>query len=434
MRLVAFALAAGVFALAAPAEAKLGDGIKMGPGRLRLGLELDARFDSMAGLGPYPDARGRLVRDPSDLIARARGVLRYDARPGAEGSGVRASVFASGDWNQYLGLIAETQALSFPGAHVDVLVITNPGGEFSFETAVGFDRSDRLRHPAIATGALSNAGSLKLHPRWRPGGGALELGASYSFEAEGLQPFGTVPSATGGAIENSPAAVSALSSLTNRVGIDAKWRFLPKTGLTLDADFGQRNYWFPTTAAGQPLGSIPGQPIRATLGFGTLLTTKFFFNLRLGYGGILFPERAPGNVEVPALHDVIGQAELGVRVTETFQVRGGFVRSNEPIALDVYYSTSNRAYLDFQAQFSRLVTTAGVSLDFLGFGGRAERRTDQAVSGAIRADYNTLEWLRIFAAASANLRASQGVSTSASVPSAYNFGRFDFTAGVATLF
>lgn len=432
-------VAVAVAALSArPAEAKLGEGIKVGEGRVRLGVDTDARYDSLAGVGPYGvNGRTGTLDDPGDLIWRLRGVLQYDS----PGEVVRSSATANVDWNQYLGLIAATGPLSYLGASVNAAVGVNPNGGLGLDAAGSFTRSDRLSHPGFGIGVLSNQGTFKLRPRWRPGGengGAIELGASYAFAVDAYSPqlVGQDPRGVIGC-QGVPECVanlaSGFSSLTNRVGFDAKWRILPKTGFTFEADYGFRNYLFDLAppAGGNPVQNVEAQPIRAQVGFGTLLSTKFFFALRAGYGGLLLGVDRSG-AQVADQHTVIGQAEMGLRINETIQSRIGFLRSLEPIGGEGHFYSSNRVYVDFRAQFARLVTTAAVSVDLIGYGGALAGRSDQNLVGSLRGDYNLSDWLRIYAGAGAFLRNVDGQAVAG--VEAFKFARFEITAGVGTLF
>jgi hypothetical protein len=436
----AFGAVVGALALAlasAPAQAKLGDGIKVGEGRVKLGVDSDARFDSLAGIGNYGANGSGTVANPGDLIWRTRGVLQFDV----PGEVLRATATANVDWNQYLGVVAATRPLSFLGASANAAVGMNPNGALGFDASGTFIRTDRVTIPNLGIGVLSNQGTLKLRPRWRPGGengGAIELGASYDFALDAFAPqLSSADARTPVGCQGTPECVanlaSGFSSLTNRVGLDAKWRILPRTGFTLEVDYGFRNYLFDLAPpeGGNPVPNVDAQPIRAQLGFGSLLTTKFFFALRAGYAGIVFGKERSG-ATVPMQNDFIGQAELGLRVNETIQGRLGFLRSLEPIGGAGHFYGSNRVYVDFRAQFARLITLAALSLDLVNYGGTLATRRDQNVVGTFRGDYNFNDWFRVYAGFGAFLRNVDGVSVAG--VDAFKYARFEITAGVGSLF
>lgn len=402
------------------AQARAGDGVKMGPGRLRLGVDLEARYDSRAGIGTYGN-----IRNPSDLVGVARAVAKLDvASPTA-----RVNLAGALDWNEYLGLeTSATKGLSFLGAQLDGGLLFNPEGRVSLELTTTLDRSDRVSNPVFGLGVLGLRNVDKARLRLRPGGGTLELGAYYEFTANlyTRQALPTDPRAASGLCVSDPTCnpdlAAAFNSLAHRVGVDAKWRFLPKTGLTLEADYGRQDYsygseYFPSASA---------RPIRALAGLGTLLTTRLSFALRAGYQGLLFAEDV-----LPAVHSWLGQAELGYRLTETFRVLVGFDRTFTPVGSALAYFVDNRGYAEFSAQFSRLVVTARGSGDYITYGAGSPR-TDLALSGHLRGEFHVTNWLRVMLDAGASGRTVSAVE--APLEAAYDYRRWELLAGVGMLF
>lgn len=413
-------MACALLALAPwPASARPGDGIKMGPGRLKLGVELETRFDSQAGTGAYTT-----VDSPGDLLGVGRGVFQLDAK----GQNTTVNLAGGLDWNQYLGLVARgTRGLSFLGADLAGGVYVNPSGKVGLDLTTRLHRSDRVTNPVFGLGVLGLTNENQARVRFRPGGGAIELGASYRFTADiyARQALPNDPRAPSGLCSADPSCnpdlAAAYNTLGHRVGVDAKWRFLPKTGLTLEADYGRNDY----TWGSEFTTNVGARPIRALAGFGTLLTTRLSFALRAGYQGMIFVNDA-----LPMLHSWLGQAELGYRLTETFQLKGGFDRSFTPVGGAHVYYVDNRIYGELSTQLSRLVLTARTSVDLIGYGGGA--RSDLALTGQLRADLHATNWLRFMLGAGGSARAVSGVAKSAD--SAYDYGRWELIAGVGTLF
>lgn len=415
-------IVAGVVAALVPAlaHARPGDGIKMGPGRLKLGLDFETRYDSQAGIGTFG-----VQESPGDLLGVARAVAQLDIKAPT------ANVNLSGGlgWNQYLGITTPaTRGLSFLGANVAGGVFFNPAGRVGFDLTTSLDRSDRVSNPVFGLGVLGLRNTNKARLRFRPGGGALELGASYEFAADvySRQALPSEPGAPSGLCASDPTCnpdlAAAFNSLGHRAGVDLKWRFLPKTGLTLEADYGRRDYSW----GSEFFSNASVRPIRALAGFGTLLTTRLSFALRAGYQGLLFP-----NGELPTVHSWLGQAELGYRLTETFQLKAGFDRSFTPVGTALAFYVDNRAYAELTAQFSRLVLTARTSADFIGYGGASTRR-DTAFGGQVRADLHATNWLRFMLGGGWSLRSTSGVPEAQEA--AYDYARWEMIAGVGTLF
>lgn len=405
------------------AAARPGDGIRMGPGRLRLGLEVETRYDSQAGSGIYGN-----TTNPADGILVARGSLRLDV-PGQK---FRANLAGGVDWNNYLGLFTPAtggvSGLSFLGVNLSGGLNVNPEGRGGFDATIGLSRSDRVTNPVFGLGVLGLRATPSVRGRYRPGGGALEFGLSYQFTADiysrqTLPDDGKNSKLCTAVAECNPDLAAAFNALTNRVGFDAKWRFLQKTGLTFEADYGLRSYMHGREFIAQ---NEPAQPLRAVLGFGTLLTTRTTFSLRAGYQGMFFETAA-----LPSLHTWIGQLELGYRLTETLQTRGGFLRSFDPVGGSLIYFGNNRLYWDMRAQFSRLVLTAQASVDLVGYGGTSLRE-DLAFNVGGRGEYNLTNWLRFVLGAGVSTRQVDGVVSTG--VSSFTYSRWEITAGVATLF
>lgn len=403
------------------ASARPGDGIKMGPGRLKLGVEMETRYDSQAGTGVYTTSQ-----NPGDLLWVSRAVLQLDAK----GQTTTVNLAGGLDWNQYLGLVARgTRGLSFLGANLAGGVHVNPAGRVGLDLTTSLQRSDRVTNPVFGLGVLGLTNENKARVRFRPGGGAIELGASYQFSADiyARQALPGDPSAPSGLCSTDPSCnpdlAAAYNTLGHRVGVDAKWRFLPKTGLTLEADYGRNDYTWGTEFLD---GNTGARPIRALAGFGTLLTTRLSFAVRGGYQGMMF-----AGDRLPMVHSWLGQAELGYRLTETFQLRGGFDRSFTPVGGDQVYFVDNRGYGELKAQFSRLVLTARASVDLIGYG-NGSTRSDLAFSGQVRADLHATNWLRFMLGAGASTRGVSGVAQPAD--SAYDYARWELIAGLGTLF
>lgn len=398
--------------------------MRVGPGRLKLGVETDTRYDSRVGTGIFggqfgPDPNNP---NPADAIARGRGVLDLNV------PGTRYKVQARGglEWNQYLGLVTGTQPLSFFGADLDARAVLNPHGKVALELSENFIRSDRTFNPLFGLGVIGLHNDAKARMRFKPGGGALELGTFYEFRADVYTPQvrPLIAGGTGRCLEQdscNPDLAAAFNAFTHRVGADARWRFLPKTGLILEADYGSRSYPYER----EFVANTPTRPLRAMAGIGTLLSSRWSFLLKGGYMGLFFNEEE----DLPTWHDWIGQAEVGLRLTETFHSRLGVRRGLEPVGGAAIFFGENRLYWDFNAQFSRMVVTAQASANLIGFG--RVPRTDLNVVAALRLEYHATRWLRLTAMA-ASFNRFAGVADTQET--AFSFNREEISVGLATLF
>ena len=407
---------------AAPgAEAKLGEGFKIGPGRLKLGLELSGRYDSMA-VGGSASGSGTTIDNPGDGIGLARGTFALDV----PGEFFTAKLSGGIDWNQYLGLNADTSGFSFLGANITGGLNVNPKGSYGLDVTENLTRSDRTNNPVFAVGVLGLSSSTKMRGWGKPGGGAIEFGLNYEL---GLDVYSAQVAALNGATYKScpdgdltcnPEQASAFNAMLNRVGFDAKWRLLPKTGVTLEANYGWKSY-----LAGSAVASAQdASPLRVFAGFGTLLTTRLTFNVKLGYGAVLFSGGGATR------HNFLAQTEVGYRFTEQLSGRIGYSRFDEPVSSAALYYSDDRAFMEFRGQFNRFVATATASLDYLGYGGTQADRKDFNVGVTGLGEYHFNDWLL------ANLRLGLSArSTSlSSGSSAYDYVRWEGGLGAAVLF
>lgn len=408
------------FALAAlPARANLGDGFKVGPGRIKLGLELNGRYDSMAAAG-LVSSDGTNVSSPGDGIGLMRGTFQLDVPSGS----LKFSLGGGLDWHNYLSLNANMGAFSYLGANLNGTLAYNANNAWGVDVTESLSRSDRTNNPLFSVGVLGMQNNTRVRGWMRPGGGAIEVGGYYDLGLDVYSP--QVSESEGAKYESCPASDSscnpllagAYNGLLNRFGVDAKWRFLPKTGVTLEANYGYKSYLFGTSVGGPQ----SAQPIRVVAGFGTLLSTRYTFSLRLGYGGILF------DGTTATRNNVLGQAEFGYRISETLTARAGYIRNDEPVAGVNGYFSNNRLYVDARGQFNRLVLSGLMSVDLIAYG--ASARQDSNLSLGLTGDYNILDWLRITSRASLSTRGVSGIETTAFS----DYTRWEAGLGVAALF
>lgn len=424
-RLFAAFVCALVATSASPARAGLGDGLRLGAGVLHLGIELDARYDSRAGTGLFglPGSQP----NPPDGVGHVKGLLKYDlATPS-----VRLNAAGALDWNQYLGLVVNTSALSFLGADASLGLVLNPEGAVGLELTEYFTQSDRSAVPVFGAGVLAITNDARARLRFRPGGGAIEAGAYYELDLDAFAPQ-VAPLNGGGSNlcqdnpDCNPDLAAAFNALTHRVGVDARWRILPKTGLMLDVNYGFRSYMYEQSRyfPGSPQANRSLSPLRATLGFGTLLSSRFSFNIKGGYNGFFFEDGSQSH------HDWLGQAELGYRITETFQTRIGYSRSFEPVGGAYVFFGLNRFYGEVRAQFARFVLTAFGSVDVVGYA--VTERNDLNVTVNTRGEFFVTDWLRLTAGVAMFDRVANNVQETEE--SAFNYNRWEISGGVAALF
>jgi hypothetical protein len=428
---VAAAVALVVVAAPSVAWASLGDGIPVGPARLHLGVELDGRYESQAGAGIYSGGASGTVQDPGDGVGVVKGVVAMEGKS----ESFKLDLLGAFDWNQYAGLLGATQSLSYFGSNVTGALMTNPDGAFGFDVTENFVRSDRSVNPVFGLGIIGLTNTTKVRARFRPGGGAIEFGLGGEFGLAAYSPQisaanGANYQACNGLASCDPGLAAAYNGTTFRANFDAKWRFLPKTGITFDASIGTVLYTYGVGSAS--FNSVPNQnamPYSAMLGFGTLLSTRFSFAVKAGYQGITFAQDVQANTGA-----AVGLAEIGFRFTESSSIRLGFQRNIEPVGGIEHWFGDNRIYLETTLQPTAAFSLYGLaSVDLIGYG--TSPRTDTAVSASFRGEYAMLKWLKLVGAVGLTTRAASNYGTlDAMQAQAFNYTRADVTFGVQALF
>jgi hypothetical protein len=398
--------------------ARPGTGLETKAGRLRLGVELGGRWDSMAVAGLTGMVGGGATESPGDGIGVVRGRLSLDR------AGPRTKLRLTGnlDWNRYLGFQANTTAFSFIGAQAEAAFDWTPGTHGGLTLTESLRRSDRMANPVFTVGVLGLSSTTRARAYAKPGGGALELGG-------GLETVVDVygPQVTPGASDNyrdcgqdplcNPLLAAAYNAVLNRAFVDAKWRVFPKSGFTAEASYGRRSYMYGSFVA----NTAALRPVRALAGFGTLLSTRTSFAVKAGYGGLAFED---GRAMV---HEWLAQAEAGYQLNEQFSLSGGWVRTNEPVAGANLYFRDERGYVEASAKLTRVTLTGQASTDLVAYGGTPRRDRNVAATGS--AEWRTTDWFTLTLRGSVTGREIAGVS-----PVAAPFTRWDLGLGAVVWF
>lgn len=262
---------------ATPAQAALGNGIRVGgsEGRLHPFVELELRYDT--NVAYFMDVPG-VTTSTGDLILHVRPGLQLSV----PGDTVAVELRAVLDWAQYFGVKdSRGTELSQLYANASLGVGFNRKGQVGFEIDESYVRSNQANVYSIAAGVISNFNDLKLSLPWRPGGGAMTATLSGDWVVESFDAFKPGPSCDPAL--NPYCNSSYLSDIgyNNLVaGLGLNWKFLPKTAAL--ADFS----WF-DRIPNSSLYSIGGTGMRAQFGLSGLVTTHFAATLKGGYGTTL---------------------------------------------------------------------------------------------------------------------------------------------------
>jgi hypothetical protein len=331
--------------------------------RLHLLFDVEGRYDSLAGQGGIGANTTNPVLDPAEIILHFRPGLKL----AAPGNKVDFEALAALDWTRFTGWLNPTEELSFLGANAGATLEMGRGGPVSFKLGEQFSRSDRTTNPALGLGAITSANDLGARLTVRPGGGAIEASAGYSFALESYESYRPNTPGTPTDPNVDPTKFGQFGSQTHRLVVDARWRFLPKTALTLDSSWALRVYDSQTA-------NIPTSPLRAELGLAGLISEKVRITLR---GGWLKTFADRGN----EFSSAVGQFELGWNPTDTTGITLGVLRTAEPVSSAFGWYEDFRGYLSGRlALGGRVVLTASARLDRIAFAnagtGSAGFRTD----------------------------------------------------------
>ncbi len=242
--------------VASAASASAGNGIRLGgtDGRLHPFLDYETRYDS----------------NVSYVSNQRQGDLILHVRPGAELKipGDRAVIEFSGaiDWAQYLGVEADTGDLSRLYADASFAALLNPRRPVSIRIDDDFRRQISTSSLAFASAVIANSNALTLSIPFKPGGGALVLTARGQWLLESYQAY------------SAGQDVSDLGYNEFRTGLDAQWKFLPRTSATFQAGFFSR---LPNSSTSTNKAS--GVDVLA--GVTGLVTPHVGVSLKAGYGG-----------------------------------------------------------------------------------------------------------------------------------------------------
>jgi hypothetical protein len=374
--LVLVVLGPAVAGAQAPPVPAGGNGIKVGDGRLHPFFDLETRLDTGVGYflndeTPNPDD----IRDElsSEIVLRLRPGLRLDV----PSSKMLFNAQAQAEYVLYTGLLEKQSTY---GSHLEgeanLSAHFNPEGQVGFVLADQFARSDQTRNAALGAGVLSLFNELRASLPIKPGGGAIEVTPEVAWGVEFFSPIGlAIPV---GCVEGvcDPVEVDQFDYNNLRAGVDARWRFLPKTALVLETDLDLRSYFE---------GTNPNAVLLRTMaGLAGLVSPKIAVNAKVGWAHN-FGEQGGSTL--------LAQLEGTYLFSPTMTFKGGYYRTLTPVAAYGLFR-DDRIYAEARALFGGKVVLHGyAALDFLGFYSETEPRSDTLVSLDLGPEYQFKPWL-----------------------------------------
>lgn len=406
--LMVLMLSASAFAQVAKAP-----GFKIGEGRLHPFLEVDGRFDSLVGFFSR-DAAGNAVAS-SEIIVHARPGLKFDL----DTPSTLVNFNGAAEYLWYTGLLSPgARGLSRFQANVALDTKFNRDGVAEVQLGDNLVRSDRTQNPALGVGAISLYNNVYLAVPIHPGGRALEVTPKVAWGVEFFEALlpGLVPQCAAGQLSCDPATVPRSNYSNINFGINARWKFLPKTAVIVDVNADYRSYFNDATAT--------KVLFHAQAGLAGLISPRIAVTLLAGYGG---------DFTNGSIHTVIGTAEFSYTVTESSRIAIGYARN--VVAVPIIGSmVDDRGYIrgGLGLLGGRLQLNAQVAADYFTFLGAPVSatapvpnpvRNDFLLSLSAGPTFTVTSWFDVGASYTFTLRTSVGADTS-NLPS-LNFPRHE---------
>lgn len=350
------------------------NGFKFGDARVHPFFELEPRYDSAAAM--VGGAGGTPYTIPSDLVLRFRPGLKLDMPSPMFAVALNGNV----EYVQYTGIVDPgTRTASHFATDADLDIGVNREGQVAFGLGDHVVRSDHTTMVALSMGTLSILNDARAKLSIRPYVGSLTIEPNYHFTTEVFSPLSKVKTCPGASDAScDPSYLKQLDYLNHNFSLNARWKFLPKTAITMDSTFGIRSYL--------NVGSTGMTSLKATVGIAGLLTTHFEVLARAGWGQ---------DFTASSYSSPIGQAEVGYLLSETGALRFGYLRNFEPTGAPFVSYGDDRIYLGGNILLGGKLTLRGnAGLDFVSLRGKKSRsQTDISVDAG--ADYELTPWLNL---------------------------------------
>jgi hypothetical protein len=366
------------------------NGLKVGDGRLHPFIDLELRLDSAPGFFPIGGSGSPISPNPSpELVLRPRPGIKLEVPSPTVSLDLDGMI----EYVYYTGLLRPgSTLLSRVQGAANLLAAFNRNGTVEFDLGDSFSYSDRTPSVVVAQGVLSLINEARGMLIIRPGGGALEIAPKGAFTVEFLRPLSSTPDPN--------CTVDPVCQLINtenmdysniRPGLEARWKFLPKTALVLDATFDIRSYFVAAT-------NQPAMLLKAQAGLQGLVTTKIAAVTKLGWGYDFAPNTPGRNAGANTL---IAHAEITYLMNEASYLRAGYIRTVEPVPLVRSYQ-DDRGFAEARFLFmGRLLMRAYGAFDLFSFAGVAQTppapplpgRTDIGITIDASAEYQIFPWL-----------------------------------------
>lgn len=199
----------------------------------------------------------------------------------------------------------------------------HPGRMISISLADNFARTVTSRNAEITDTFTRDSNDFRARLGVTPGGGLLQFALGYGLSVD--------------LFEDSRLAFA--NKYLHSIFFKAKWRLLPKTAITLDAN--QQFITYYDRFGGQDVGyhNNDSYPLRIYLGLVGLITPKLSTTLKVGYGNAFYSDFESYNM-------VLAQAQLVYRITRLARATVGY-EHNFTDSMFANYFVDEQAYVSY---------------------------------------------------------------------------------------
>lgn len=332
---------AAIVLLPALAYAAPGDGLRSGNLQLNPGIKFGAGYDSNL----YYESLNR----PENVRTASQGLIEPRLKIGViEASSYDFSLDGTVGWTQYL---TTTDSIRNQSGLSSTLLVTgtlNPQGAVSLKATERFVRTNETTSAASSAPLNRTTNVLGATVGLHPGGRVIESHLSYDY---GVHRLNLYPD---------------LDRNEHLLSWKNQWRFLPKTGFVLDANYRVIRYREPARggSAVRPDGRLVNAnstPVRVQGGVSGLITNRLSLRLTGGYGWGLY-EAGP-TIEGPLAH-VEGTYVFGPQALRN-RFRVGYELNFSDSIIGNYFSF-HRFYTNYEQGFynNRLRVALGGNVQF----------------------------------------------------------------------
>ena len=230
-------------------------------------------------------------------------------------------------YREYLSSNEAIQAQRAFEVDAGLSLVLFPQRLFSFEFSDDFARTVTARYQDAASSLGRDTNRAVARFRLTPGGGRLTFGLSYGLSFDIFE----------------DAALGGANRIFHEIALNAKWKILPKTAITLDVIEQFYDYYDP---AGGVYGddaltppNVNSKPLRIYAGLVGLITARLSATLKLGYGNGFYDQGTSYNM-------LLAVAELGYHFGPFAKLKLGYEHGFQDSIYGNYFVDEN-VYLGY---------------------------------------------------------------------------------------